>query len=251
MKRLAILMPAFNEGDRLARTLAEIAGMSKSGSVSVSITVILVDDASDTPVDFELAAKTLHEVHLVFARHVLNLGQGAALETARRLALSIAPPFDAFVTMDADGQHAATDVLALADAIFQGADIALGDRFGGASNMPASRRLLLHLARHFERWTTGLRLSDAHNGLRGFSRRAMEQMRLRQNRMAHATEITHWIARHLSSRGTAPKLGVVEVPVSIRYTDASLAKGQRATGAFAILADLVRAFFFGDQREAR
>ncbi|WP_394821644.1 glycosyltransferase family 2 protein [Pendulispora albinea] len=254
MNRLAILMPAYNEGERLARTLEELSGIADRAS----ITVILVDDGSHTPIDSAAAAKTLRGAKLVHARHAINLGQGAALETARRIALSLTrgkranqanldPRFDAFITMDADGQHAAGSVLALADAIVRGADVALGDRFGGASNVPKSRRVLLGMARTFERWTTGLRLSDAHNGLRAFSPRAIEQMRLRQNRMAHATEITHWIARHPSRRSAAPKLVVVEVPVSVRYTEESLAKGQGMTSALAIIADLVRSFFFGDE----
>lgn len=231
-------MPAYNEGSRLATTLEEISGISGRAS----ITVILVDDGSPTAVDPAAAAKTLVGAELVVARHVLNLGQGAALETARRLALLHRSDFDAFVTMDADGQHAAEDVLRLADAIVRGADVALGDRFGGASKVPPSRRVLLHLARAFERWTTGLRLSDAHNGFRAFSPRALTAMRLRQNRMAHATEITHWLAHHPS-----PELRIVEVPVSVRYTRESLAKGQRATGAIAIVTDLIRSFFFGDE----
>jgi hypothetical protein len=58
--------------------------------------------------------------------------------------------------------------------------------------------------------------------------------------MAHASELTRLIA--------FAKLSVVEVPVSVRYTKESLAKGQRAGGAIAILADLFRGFLFGDSR---
>ena len=48
--------------------------------------------------------------------------------------------------------------------------------------MPRSRRALLAMARTFEWWTTGLRLSDVHNGLRAFGPRAIEHMQMRQNR---------------------------------------------------------------------
>jgi hypothetical protein len=105
--------------------------------------------------------------------------------------------------------------------------------------VPAARRVLLALARLFERSLTGLRLSDAHNGLRAFSPRAIECMRLRQNRMAHATELTRRIS-------LARALTIVEVPVSVRYTGASLAKGQRAGGAVAIVVDLFHGFLFGE-----
>lgn len=146
--------------------------------------------------------------------------------------------------MDADGQHRAEDAFALARAVIGGADVALGDRFAGDSPMPRSRRLLLALARVFERWTTGLVLSDAHNGLRAFGPRAIGRMRLRQNRMAHATELT----RRISTASRDEPLRVVEIPVSVRYTADTLAKGQSAAGAIAILVDLVQGFFFGESR---
>jgi len=246
--RIAVLMPAFNEEHRLARTLADLGAACASRA---SVTVFLVDDGSAPAID-EAAIASASGVRVVFARHAVNLGQGAALETARRLALDDRwqppqGPFDAFVTMDSDGQHRACDVLALADAIARGADIALGDRFAGGSEVPRSRRVLLALARAFERATTGIRLSDAHNGLRAFGPRAIARMRIRQNRMAHATELTRSISRETRTGGEREPLRVVEVPVSVRYTDEVRAKGQRATGAVAIVVDLFHGFLFGGE----
>lgn len=236
--RIAILMPAYDEGDRLARTLAELARHASEAD----IVVFVVDDGGARPVDGDAVARAAHPLPVVLARHEVNLGQGAAIETARRLALDpvlARGGFDAFVTMDADGQHRAADVLAVARAVADGrADVALGDRFAGGSNVPSSRRALLAAARLFERLTTGLRLSDVHNGLRAFGPRAIQKLRLRQNRMAHATEISLRIAG----------LRIVEVPVSIRYSDETLAKGQRASGAIAVVVDLLHGFLFGSQR---
>lgn len=240
--RIAVLMPAYDEGLRLAETLTDLAARSDEHD----ITVFVVDDGSEPPIPTTVVppARAAHAFRVVLARHPVNLGQGAAIETARRLSLEArwGDSFDAWVTMDADGQHRADDALALADAIARGADVALGDRFAGQSNVPTSRRALLHLARLFERWTTGLVLSDAHNGLRAFGPRAIGRMRLRQNRMAHATELT----RRISSASSKKPLALVEVPVSVRYSTATLAKGQSAGGAVAILVDLFYAFLFGD-----
>jgi glycosyltransferase involved in cell wall biosynthesis len=236
--RVAVLMPTFSEGDRLARTLAELARFSDG----TELTVFVVDDGSPNPVDACALASASAPLEVVLARHRVNLGQGAAIETARRLALDPrfqTRPFDAFVTMDSDGQHRPEDVVAVARAVASGeADVALGDRFAGNSDVPASRRWLLRFARIFERVTTGLALSDAHNGLRAFGPRAIRELRLRQNRMAHATEITLRIARYR----------VVEVPVSVRYDDDVLRKGQRASGAVAIVVDLLHGFLFGGPR---
>jgi glycosyltransferase involved in cell wall biosynthesis len=177
---------------------------------------------------------------VILARHAANLGQGAALETARQLALK-SEEASAFVTMDADGQHHLKDVLALARAIEEGADVAFGNRFGSGSTVPRARRWLLFAARRFEQAITGLRLHDAHNGLRAFSRRALEQVPLHQNRMAHATEIKQRVSR-------AGPLRIVEVPVEVRYTPETLAKGQRTLGAIDILYDLLQAYLFEDHR---
>lgn len=236
-------MPVYEEGDRLVSTLRELS--EKLGHDDDAephhATVFLVDDGSRLRPIEESTLPRSPNVRIVLARHPVNLGQGAAIETARRLSQeprwSTERPFDAYVTMDSDGQHRPEDALALARAITLGADVALGDRFAGASNVPFARRVLLQLARVFERWTTGLVLSDAHNGLRAFSPRAIVKMRLRQNRMAHATELTRRISH--------AKLELVEVPVSVRYTPETLAKGQTAGGALAILVDLFQGFLFG------
>jgi glycosyltransferase involved in cell wall biosynthesis len=233
---LAILMPAYNEPGRLADTLASVRARALDLG---GVTVFLVDDGSYPAIAERALPSPTPAFRLVLARHAVNLGQGAALETARKLALR-EPPFAAYVTMDADGQHRIEDLAALVAAVAGGADVALGDRFRGGSNVPTLRRVLIHGARLFERALTGLTLSDAHNGYRAFSRRALEQVQIRENRMAHATEITRQISRE--------RLSVVEVPVSVRYTGETLAKGQRSLGAFAILRDLFYRYLFEETK---
>lgn len=235
---LAVLMPAYEEGEALARTLRALRDLSGEAS---GVTVFLVDDGSEPPIAPSSLPAPTSTFRLILARHPINLGQGAALETARQLALRV-PPFDAYVTMDSDGQHGAADALALARAIFAGADVAFGNRFLGDSNVPRVRGLLLRAARAFECVLTGLAVSDAHNGLRAFSRRALEEIVIRQNRMAHATEIKQKVA------GCARSLTVVEVPVSVRYTRETLEKGQRSVGAVDIVRDLLAQYLFGESK---
>jgi len=140
----------------------------------------------------------------------------------------------AFVaTFDADGQHYSADIVAMLRALTEHkAEVALGSRFlGNAVGMSMSRRILLRLAVLLTRLTTGLRVTDAHNGLRLFTRAAARKIRITQNRMAHASEILDQNARH--------KLAYVEVPVTITYTDHSRAKGQTLLGAADIIGELV------------
>jgi len=202
------------------------------------VTVFVVDDGSEPPVDPAAWPGSSSTFQVFLARHAFNLGQGAALETARQLALRHGS-FDVFVTMDSDGQHRPEDVIALVAAVRDGADVAFGNRFLGHSEVPRLRRAVLAVARLFERVLTGLRLDDAHNGLRAFSRRAIACVPIRQNRMAHATEIKQRVAR-------ADGLSIVEVPVTVRYSTATTEKGQRATGAAIILRDLLGQYLFGE-----
>jgi glycosyltransferase involved in cell wall biosynthesis len=163
-------------------------------------------------------------------RHPINLGQGAALQTGIEFALACGA--ELIVTFDADGQHRTADVTRLIDALqAEHADFALGSRFlGSAANVPSLRRVLLRAATLFTRLTTGLALTDAHNGLRAMTRRGALRIRLRQDRMAHASEILGQIA--------ASGLKYVEVPVTIDYSSYSRAKGQRSGDLIVILLDL-------------
>ena len=62
------------------------------------------------------------------------------------------------------------------------------------------------------------------------TRRGAAAIQLRQNRMAHASEILTQIAKS--------GLRYVEVPVTVEYTAYSMAKGQRIADAVMILLDL-------------
>jgi hypothetical protein len=141
------------------------------------------------------------------------------------------------VTYDADGQHQPEAVAALLATLeHNGGDVALGSRFLNATAsdaVPGSRRALLRLATLFTRVTTGLRVTDAHNGLRAFTVGAAARLQLHHNRMAHASEILSEIARL--------DLRYAEAPVTIRYTDYSMSKGQRPLDAVAILWDIFTA----------
>ena len=82
---------------------------------------------------------------------------------------------------------------------------------------------MLRMAVLFTRAFSGVALTDAHNGLRAMTRRGAQQVHITMNRMEHASEIVDQIARS--------GLTYVEVPVTIRYTAESLAKGQKTSAA--------------------
>jgi glycosyltransferase involved in cell wall biosynthesis len=212
-----VAIAAYNEARVIAEVVADVRGAGH--------TAVVVDDGS-----IDGTAAAARSAGAIVLEHPINLGQGAALQTALDFALARGAGF--IVTFDADGQHRARDVARLMDALLRGgADFALGSRFlGDAPNLPPARRRLLRAATWFTRLTTGLSITDAHNGLRAMTRRGARAISLKQNRMAHASEILHQIA--------GSGLTYVEAPVTIEYSAYSLAKGQQLSNSLSIILDL-------------
>jgi len=215
---IIVVIAAFNEADVIGPVVRDIRQSYPN--------VVVVDDgSSDGTAACALASGA------VILRHPVNLGQGAALQTGITYALARGGEF--VVTFDADGQHACADIARMVRALIENdAEVALGSRFlGKAVGISTARRMLLHLAVLFTRLTTGLKVTDAHNGLRVFTRAAARKVKITQNRMAHASELLDQVARH--------KMSYVEVAVTISYTNHSRAKGQTILGAADIFGDLV------------
>lgn len=212
-----VVIAAYNEAAVISRVVNEV---KRAG-----YRIVVVDDGSK-----DATAAVARAAGATVVKHPFNLGQGAALQTGVDYAL--AQGAEVIVTFDADGQHRVADIAGLVDALTEErAEFVLGSRFlGQTTDLPPLRRLLLKAATLFTRLTTGLRLSDTHNGLRAMSRRGAAAIRLRQNRMAHASELLGQIG----SSG----LRHVERPVTIEYTAYSLAKGQKMRDAVFILVDL-------------
>ncbi len=216
--RIAVVIAAYNEGLALGDVIRGLDGLCRWA--------IVVDDGSSDDT-YEVAVRA--GAHVL--RHPLNLGQGAALQTGIDYAAKLGADF--IVTFDADGQHAASEIAPMVQKLLDtNADIVLGSRFLGRTvNMPRSKAITLWLAIRFSRLTTGLKITDTHNGFRVLTRAAAKRLRIRQNRMAHASELLDEIA--------AKKLRYVEFPVTITYTPYSMAKGQRILNSISIVKDQV------------
>jgi len=205
---------------------ATVVGTVIEGLLKEFPHVVCVDDGSS-----DGSARVARAAGAVVVEHPVNLGQGAALQTGIEYALQD-PDIDAVITFDADGQHQVNDAKAMLARIRSGeADVVLGSRFlAGAAEVSWLKRLVLRTAALQSRLATGLQLTDAHNGLRAFSAQVAARIQLRQDRMAHASELIQQLAE------LKPRL--VEHPVRIIYTDYSKAKGQSLLNGVNILADL-------------
>ncbi|KAB1659551.1 glycosyltransferase family 2 protein [Pseudoclavibacter chungangensis] len=214
-----LVVPLFNEG----QVIREVVTHARETFPNV----VCVDDGSSDDSAAEARAAGAHVV-----RHPFNLGQGAALRTGLDYALR-RPGAEYFVTFDSDGQHRVVDAVHMVRRLAaEPLDVVVGSRFLDGRTKPGLVKVIvLRTAVLFQNLTTGVRLTDAHNGLRALNRRAAEEIDITQNRMAHASEIITEIGR--------AKLRYAEEPVLIEYTDYSRSKGQSIWNSVNILSDLI------------
>jgi polyprenyl-phospho-N-acetylgalactosaminyl synthase len=210
-----VVIAAFNEARVIRSVVSEV--------VAEGYSVVVVDDGSR-----DQTAITARVPGATVVRHAINLGQGAALQTGIEYALRRRA--GTIVTFDADGQHCVDDIPSLLAALTTH-DIALGSRFLGKEVVGASKRrkAMLKTATLMSNRMSGLSLTDAHCGLRAFRASAAPRLRITQDRMAHASQLLHKIK--------ISGLRVTEVPVTVKYTEHSMAKGQSGMQAIRILFD--------------
>ncbi len=216
--RVFIVIAAYNESATIRGVVERLLTRYRS--------VVVVDDASTDGTSLRLAG-----LDVQILRHVLNRGQGAALQTGIEYALKMG--VTVIVTFDADGQHDEQDIPALVEPIVRGeCDVCLGSRFlGKAHDIPRWRWLTLKGGVLFTRVVHGIRTTDVHNGLRAFSRSAAASIRITMDRMAHASEILE----QLKTR----RLRFKEVPVNVYYSAHSLEKGQSSWNALRIALQMI------------
>lgn len=218
LEDVCVLVPAFNEAGTISRTITDLRQAFGR--------VVCVDDGSN-----DGTAELGRAAGATVLRHVVNQGQGAALQTGFDYVLRHT---DArlVVTFDADGQHLVDDAVRMVQrARDTHADVVLASRFTGhTEQMPGTRRLVLRAGLWFTRLTTGLDVTDTHNGLRVLNRTALSKIRLELPRMAYASELLAAIVPNA--------LSYVEEPTTVVYTDYSRAKGQKNSNSVHILLDL-------------
>lgn len=177
LKKIIVVIPAFNEEGKIYDVVQNVRKFVDE--------VIVVNDHS--------ADRTAEKAGKAGARvitHVLNRGQGAALETGTQIALRHGA--DIIVHFDADGQFLAEEIDELVKPLMRDeADICMGSRFMEIpSNMPAMKKYcIMPLARLIIRILYGAVLTDPQNGFRAFNRKFGERLEIENDGAAHCTEI--------------------------------------------------------------
>jgi glycosyltransferase involved in cell wall biosynthesis len=218
--RIAVVLPARNEEDRLCSVLTSIP---VDVDPFADVMKIVVDDGSEDATGQVAAAAGASVV-----RHVIGLGKGAALRTGCDIALELG--CDLIAVMDADGQHRADDIPALLRPLVEGsADLVLAYRsFTG--EMPHTTRLgNWGLSSAFKR-LFGTRVRDTQCGMRAFTSEAYRRLRWRSNDYSVETEML--------IRAAWARLRMVEVPIETVYHDRY--KGTTIADGLRILTNMLR-----------
>jgi glycosyltransferase involved in cell wall biosynthesis len=205
---VAVLIPARRHGPALAPL---VDALLHSGNGAGFGAIIVVDDGSpeEDKEDFDALAG-IAGVHVL--QHAVNLGKGRALKTGINYFLTALQGFAGLVTADADGQHSASDILRIGEALLKAQGRPVVGCRGFAGEVPLRSRLGNALTRLIFHFVSGHDVSDTQTGLRGFPSEILgDLIPLPGERYEY--EMT--VLAHLCREGRAP----VEVPISTIYID--------------------------------
>jgi len=215
-----VVLPAFNEEKKIGRVIRDLFEHGFNN-------IVVIDDGSKD--NTSLVAKTAGATVI---KHVINRGQGAALQTGNEFALKQGA--EIIVHFDADGQFEAQDIVSGLTRIEKDqVDVVLGSRFlDKRSKIPFLKKyFILPISRLFNNFFTGLKLTDVHNGFRIMRAKVAEKIIITQDGMAHNSQIPRLIKDYGFS--------FVEHPVKVLYFES----GQGLKGGIKILWDLIIANF--------
>jgi len=193
--KIIVGMPAYNEEKYLGSLVLRARRHADE--------IIVVDDGSGdrSAAVAELAGATV-------IRHGANLGYGRAIRGLLKAAGE--RDADILVILDADAQHDPDEIPALVEAVRGGADVAIGSRQAERHHIPAYRRFGQRVLGSFTRIASRSDVIDTESGFRAYSRKALEELRLKEEGMAVSAEIVTVAA--------AQGLQIVEVPITVTYS---------------------------------
>jgi len=194
--------------------------------------IIVIDDGS-----VDKTSEIVKKFNTLLVRHPVNMGPGAAIKTGIDFALLNGA--EIIVTFDADGQHLAKDIYELIKPIiFNNVQITLGNRFlNNTSKVPVFKRIILKAGALLMFLMYGILSSDSHNGLKAMSKSAALKIDIKSNGWEYCSEIIEEIM--------LKKIRYQEVPVTVKYTDYSIKKGQKIYNSFYIFSKMFVKWIFG------
>jgi glycosyltransferase involved in cell wall biosynthesis len=219
-RKIVVVIPAFNESAVIGNVIASIPKTIDD----MDVVCLVVDDGSA-----DKTATVAKSKGAIVARHIVNLGVGAATRTGLRAAKDLNP--DVVVTIDADGQHDPSEISALVKCLVEDKyDVVIGSRILQPDGMPVSRvgaNLLLNLITFI---VYGKVVSDSQSGFKAFNRRSLDIIELDSAGYEICSEIVGEIVRN--------QLNYKSLPIKAVYTQYSKAKGQHFLNGINLILNL-------------
>ena len=195
--KIAIGLPAFNEGKNIASIIAQL---KKKYAL-----IIVCDDGSS-----DFTSVIAEEMGAIVIKHKKNLGYGAAIRSLFLKAQEL--DCDILVTFDSDGQHKISDI----DNVIQPikdkqANIVIGSRFLGniEGNVPIYRKLGIKAITNLVNSNTTNKITDSQSGFRGYDKKTLEKIIPSESGMGVSTEIL--------IKSNKYEFKIIEVPITILY----------------------------------
>ena len=206
-----LILPTYNEIENLEAIVAA-AAKALAGAAPEGFRILVVDDGSPDGTG-QLADRLAgeHDWLAVLHRSEKN-GIGPAYLAGFRHALDHGAGY--VMEMDSDFSHDPADLARLLQAVYDGADLALGSRYvagGGVSEWGLLRRFISEGGSTYARLVLGLHVKDLTGGFKCFRREVLESIHfdgVRSQGYAFQVELTY--------RAVQAGFRVVEVPIVFR-----------------------------------
>jgi len=216
MKKLSIIIPAFNEERTISSVINSVAAL-EFGGYDFSPEIIIVDDGSEDRT-FDCARETISslkmERYVKLIRHPLNRGKGAAIRTALETASG-----DIIAIQDADLEYNPSDILRLSSEIAgQKADVIYGSRFLKKNPVIYGRYYLGNkLLSAFISLLFLKKVTDAYTCRKIFKSSVLKKIKLESDGFEIEAELTAKILRS----------GAVYREIPIDYTPRTIKEGKK------------------------
>jgi glycosyltransferase involved in cell wall biosynthesis len=197
--KLCVIIPVYNSEKLIADVLKSILQHTEN--------VIVVNDGSTDGTLDKLSECRKNETFELVS-YSKNRGKGYALQQGFRRALELG--FTHAITMDADGQHLATDIATLAQASENQPDaLVVGARKFDNPNMPQGNVFANNFSNFWFTVQTGKRLPDTQTGFRVYPLQKVGKMRLFTSRYEAELEML--------VRSAWRNIPIVSQPINVYY----------------------------------